>query len=69
MLSEELMKLRTSDPDLARVLDAFAQVDAIYHEALKASGAIPETSLRVENSANVTVSFDPSGPGVGSTNR
>lgn len=68
-LPEELLRLRESDPDLAQVLDAFAQVDAIYRESLKASGAIAEQSLRVANSADVTISFDPSAPGVGATNR
>jgi hypothetical protein len=69
ILSEELLKLRANDSDLAQVLDAFARVDAVYHAALKASGAVPEESLRVANSADVTVSFDLSGPGVGTTNR
>ncbi len=69
MLPEELLKLRESDPELAQVLDAFAQLDAVYREALKAMGAVPEQSLRVANSADVAVSFDPSGPGVGLTNR
>ncbi len=69
MLSNDLLKLRANDPDLAQVLDAFAQVDAVYREALKASGAIPEQSLQVANSADITVSFDTSGPGVGPTNR
>ncbi len=68
-LSEELLKLRASDPDLAQVLDTFARVDAIYQEALRAGGVLPEQSLRVESSANVTVSVDPSAPGVGPTNR
>ena len=52
-----------------QIRDAFARVDAVYHAALKASGAVPEESLRVANSADVTVSFDLSGPGVGTTNR
>jgi hypothetical protein len=69
MLPEELRKLRESDPDLAQVLDAFARLDAVYRGALKAMGAIPERSIQVANSAEVTVSFDSSGPGVGSTNR
>ncbi len=63
MLPEELRKLRESDPDLAQVLDAFARLDSVYRGALKAMGAIPEQSFRVANSAEVTVSFDPSGPG------
>ncbi len=69
MLSKELRKLRESDADLAQVLDAYARLEVVYREALKASGAVPEQSLRVANSANVTVSFDPSGPGVHPTNR
>lgn len=69
MLPEELRKLRESDPDVARVLDAFTQLNTVYREALKAMGAVPERSLQVANSADVTVSFDSSGPGVVSTNR
>ena len=68
-LPEELRKLRESDPELAQVMDVFARLDAVYREALKASGALPEQSLRVANSANVAVSFDPSRPGVRPTDR
>lgn len=69
MLPEELRKLRASNPDVALILDAFAQLDAVYRESLKAMGVTPERSLQVANSADVTVSFDPSAPGVGPTNR
>ena len=68
-MPSELLKLRASDPDLALVLDVFAQVDAVYREALKAAGVIPDHSFHVANTADVTISFSASGPGVASTNR
>ncbi len=56
-INNYLQSLRQVDPDLARVLDVYEQVDSVYRAALEAMGLTPSFADTVKNSANVTISF------------
>ena len=58
-LTDELSRLRKDDPDVATVLDAFAEIERIYHETLEAMGATTKHTPGIVNSAEVTLSFRP----------
>lgn len=56
-LAEEITELRRNDPCLDLVMKSFEQAEAIYQQARKAMGEIPERVESTSSSANVIWSF------------
>lgn len=56
--SDQLMRLRQDDPDVASVLDVYSEIERVYSEALQAMGVSKKISAEVKNSADVIVSFE-----------
>ena len=46
-----------SDPEVASAVEAFAEADRIYREAVAAMGAVPEKQAGVQSAASVTISI------------
>lgn len=59
-LTEELLRLRQTDPDVALVLGVFAETEEIYRSALEAMGRAPKTTAAAGTSAHITLSSDSS---------
>lgn len=58
-ITDEIEKLRSNEPEVARILDVFGEIDRVYSDVLKAMG-VPGTPIsEVSNSAKVVVSFTP----------
>lgn len=60
IVANELRSLRDSNPDLALVLDTFEEIERVYQETLEAMGSVGRNIPKVTNSAEVTLSFQPS---------
>lgn len=58
-LTNELRRLRESDPDVALILDVFEKIERVYRDTLEAMGATSKQIPEVRNSAEVTISFRP----------
>ena len=65
-LTDELLRLRENDPDVALILDAFGEIERVYRDALEAMGVTSKHTPEVRNSADVTVSFRPTASSSGS---
>ena len=59
-LNNQLQSLRNSDADVASILDAYDEIERVYNAALGAMGLESSTCDVVKNSADVTISFQPS---------
>lgn len=59
-ISNQLQSLRQTDEDVARILDAYDEIERVYNAALAAMGLESSTCDVVKNSADVTISFQPS---------
>ncbi len=55
---ELLAQLRDQDADVAQVLRVFEEADGIYREGLKAMGMVQEMKEEVQNSSDLTISFE-----------
>jgi len=60
VVTNELRSLRENDPDLALILDTFEEIERVYQGTLEAMGSVSRNIPKVMNSAEVTVSFQPS---------
>lgn len=58
-LPEELSRLRQSNPDVALILDTYANIERVYTASLQAMGVNSGTVGQVRNSADVIVTFAP----------
>ena len=56
-LPMDLAGLRNSDPDVALILDSYAEIERVYQDALEAMGASGRQAPEVKNTAEVTISF------------
>lgn len=54
---DSLQRLRSENPDVAQMLDAFGEIDNAYSEALEAIGGAKKPRLTFSSSAEFTVSF------------
>lgn len=59
-LTDELNRLRQTDPDVAFVLDTFHETEQVYQRAREAMGRTPRTTASARSSAHVTLSVQPS---------
>lgn len=59
-LNNQLQSLRNSDADVASILDAYDEIERVYNAALGAMGLESSKCDVVKNSADVTISFQPS---------
>ena len=59
-INKQLQSLRQSDADVALILDVYEGVERVYKGALEAMGAGSSTADGVKNSADVTISSEPS---------
>ncbi len=59
-LTEELNQMRQADQDLSKILDAYQEIEGVFIGALEAMGVSPRIATEVTNSANVSLSFNPS---------
>lgn len=59
-LSNQLQSLRQADSDVAQILDVYDEVARVYNGALEAMGLEPSKVNFVANSADVTISLQPS---------
>lgn len=56
-LTDKLRELHNEDPDVARVVDAFEEIDRIYQAALRAMGMGDKPVSFVGSTAEMSVSF------------
>lgn len=56
-LTNELLRLRKNDADIALVLGSFEEIEHIYWDALEAMGVVSKPIPEVRNSAEVNISF------------
>ena len=60
IVTSELRSLRENNPDLALILDTFEEIERVYQGTLEAMGSVTKNIPKVMNSAEVTLSFQPS---------
>jgi hypothetical protein len=54
---DPLQELRTANPDVEQMMNAYAEIDAAYKDILAAMGQETRPALTVINSADLSVSF------------
>ena len=59
-LNNQLQSLRQADGDVARILDIYDEIARVYNSALEAMGVESSKANFVANSADVTISLQPS---------
>ena len=59
-LNNQLQSLRQADGDVAHILDVYDEIARVYSSALEAMGVESPNTNFVTNSADVTISMQPS---------
>ncbi len=59
-INNPLQALRGADADVAGILDVYEEIEQVYKAALEAMGVKSPRADVVTNSADVTISFQPS---------
>ena len=59
-VNNQLQSLRHADGDVARILDVYDEIARVYSSALEAMGVESPNTNFVANSADVTISLQPS---------
>jgi hypothetical protein len=61
-LTDELRRLRENDPDLAHILDTYAEIRRIYGGVVEATRFAGPSTPTSSSSAKVSVSAQPTAP-------